>query len=45
MQEAGMEWFFRLTHEPSRLWRRYLVKGSKFVWNVFLELSRFKKFD
>jgi N-acetylglucosaminyldiphosphoundecaprenol N-acetyl-beta-D-mannosaminyltransferase len=45
MQEAGMEWFFRLTHEPSRLWRRYLVNGSQFVWNVFLELSRFKKFD
>jgi N-acetylglucosaminyldiphosphoundecaprenol N-acetyl-beta-D-mannosaminyltransferase len=45
MQEAGMEWFFRLTHEPRRLWRRYLVQGSKFAWNVALELLRFRKFE
>jgi N-acetylglucosaminyldiphosphoundecaprenol N-acetyl-beta-D-mannosaminyltransferase len=45
MQEAGMEWFFRLTHEPRRLWRRYLVQGSTFAWNVALELLRFRKFD
>ena len=29
MQENGLEWFFRLTHEPRRLWRRYLVDGIK----------------
>jgi N-acetylglucosaminyldiphosphoundecaprenol N-acetyl-beta-D-mannosaminyltransferase len=45
MQETGLEWFFRLTHEPRRLWRRYLVQGSKFVWNVSLELLRLRKFD
>lgn len=45
MQETGTEWFFRLTHEPRRLWRRYLVKGSKFVWNVSLELLKLRKFD
>ncbi|OBI43834.1 teichoic acid biosynthesis protein [Mycobacterium kyorinense] len=27
MQNAGLEWFFRLTHEPRRLARRYLVHG------------------
>ncbi len=25
MQEAGLEWVFRLAQEPGRLWRRYLV--------------------
>jgi N-acetylglucosaminyldiphosphoundecaprenol N-acetyl-beta-D-mannosaminyltransferase len=25
MQQAGMEWAFRLYQEPSRLWKRYLV--------------------
>ena len=45
MQEAGIEWFFRLTHEPRRLWRRYLIQGSNFVWNVSLELLRLRKFD
>ena len=45
MQEDGLEWFFRLVQEPRRLWRRYLVIGSKFVWNVSLELLGLKKFD
>jgi N-acetylglucosaminyldiphosphoundecaprenol N-acetyl-beta-D-mannosaminyltransferase len=44
MRENGLEWLFRLTHEPRRLWRRYLINGSKFVWNVSLELLGFKKF-
>jgi N-acetylglucosaminyldiphosphoundecaprenol N-acetyl-beta-D-mannosaminyltransferase len=25
MQRAGLEWLFRLWHEPRRLWRRYLL--------------------
>lgn len=25
MQRAGLEWAFRLTREPARLWRRYLL--------------------
>jgi N-acetylglucosaminyldiphosphoundecaprenol N-acetyl-beta-D-mannosaminyltransferase len=45
VQENGLEWFFRLTQEPRRLWRRYLVIGSKFVWNVSLELLSLRKFD
>ncbi|GAB3018740.1 WecB/TagA/CpsF family glycosyltransferase [Mycobacterium bourgelatii] len=27
MQRAGLEWFYRLTHEPRRLARRYLLQG------------------
>lgn len=27
MQRAGLEWFYRLTREPRRLARRYLVQG------------------
>jgi len=45
MQEIGMEWFYRLMHEPKRLWRRYLVNGPIFVWNVGLELTGLKKFN
>jgi N-acetylglucosaminyldiphosphoundecaprenol N-acetyl-beta-D-mannosaminyltransferase len=45
MQENGLEWFFRLSHEPRRLGRRYLVNGSKFAWNISLELLSIKKFD
>jgi exopolysaccharide biosynthesis WecB/TagA/CpsF family protein len=27
MQRIGLEWFYRLTHEPRRLARRYLLQG------------------
>jgi N-acetylglucosaminyldiphosphoundecaprenol N-acetyl-beta-D-mannosaminyltransferase len=40
VQENGLEWLFRLTHEPRRLWRRYLVNGSKFAWKVAEELLK-----
>ncbi len=37
MQDRGLEWLFRLVLEPRRLWRRYLVVGSSFVWAVWRE--------
>lgn len=34
MQNRGLEWAFRLWHEPRRLWRRYLVLNPLYVWMV-----------
>jgi exopolysaccharide biosynthesis WecB/TagA/CpsF family protein len=34
MRAAGLEWLHRLTTEPARLWRRYLVDGPK-VFSLF----------
>ncbi|MEJ7798596.1 MAG: WecB/TagA/CpsF family glycosyltransferase [Solirubrobacteraceae bacterium] len=31
MQSAGLEWVFRLVHEPRRLWRRYARYNPRFV--------------
>src|SRR4051812_21380067 len=31
MQGIGLEWLFRLTQEPRRLWKRYLVNNPLFV--------------
>jgi N-acetylglucosaminyldiphosphoundecaprenol N-acetyl-beta-D-mannosaminyltransferase len=45
MRENGLEWLFRLAAEPRRLWRRYLVMGPIFAWNVSLELLGLKVFD
>ena len=45
MREHGLEWLFRLIQEPRRLWRRYLIYGSKFAWNVSLELLNLKTFE
>lgn len=36
MQKAGLEWLHRLSSEPKRLWRRYLVLAPKFVLLNFL---------
>jgi N-acetylglucosaminyldiphosphoundecaprenol N-acetyl-beta-D-mannosaminyltransferase len=32
LRHVGLEWLFRLAVEPKRLWRRYLVGNSTFVW-------------
>ncbi len=32
MQNAGLEWFWRLLMEPRKLWKRYLTTNSEFIW-------------
>ena len=36
MRRLGLEWLFRLVSEPRRLWRRYLVGNSLFVWDLLV---------
>lgn len=31
IENAGLEWLYRLIKEPKRLWRRYIIGGMKFV--------------
>jgi N-acetylglucosaminyldiphosphoundecaprenol N-acetyl-beta-D-mannosaminyltransferase len=31
MQKAGLEWLFRLVHEPRRLWRRYIWNNPAYL--------------
>jgi N-acetylglucosaminyldiphosphoundecaprenol N-acetyl-beta-D-mannosaminyltransferase len=31
MQRMGLEWLYRLAHEPRRLWRRYLRYNPRFI--------------
>ncbi len=40
MQRAGLEWAFRLGSEPRRLWRRYLVGSSRFVYGTLTDRRR-----
>ncbi len=37
MQRSGLEWLWRLSSEPKRLWRRYLILAPKFVLLVASE--------
>ncbi len=32
MMKAGLEWFFRLCAEPRRLWRRYIIGNTRFIF-------------
>ena len=34
LQQRGLEWLYRLCQEPARLWKRYLVTNSVFMWLV-----------
>ena len=45
MREHGLEWLFRLYQEPRRLWRRYLIYNTQFVYYVCLELTGLRRFD
>ncbi|RYU46115.1 glycosyltransferase [Aliivibrio finisterrensis] len=35
MQNAGLEWLYRVIQEPRRMWKRYLVTNSTFAWLLF----------
>lgn len=34
----GLEWLYRLTQEPKRLWRRYLILNPRFIWRAARQL-------
>lgn len=38
MQQAGLEWLFRLLMEPRRLWRRYFKHNPRFLWKLWRQL-------
>lgn len=40
LQKVGLEWAFRLSMEPRRLWKRYLLHNSLFLYFVAEELVR-----
>jgi N-acetylglucosaminyldiphosphoundecaprenol N-acetyl-beta-D-mannosaminyltransferase len=44
MQNAGLEWLYRLIQEPKRLWQRYIILNPMYVWNIFLQYVGLKKF-
>lgn len=40
VRKLGLEWLWRLLHEPRRLWRRYLVDDLPFLWLIAGEIWR-----
>jgi N-acetylglucosaminyldiphosphoundecaprenol N-acetyl-beta-D-mannosaminyltransferase len=43
MQMIGLEWAYRLTHEPKRLWRRYTRYNPRFVTGFAKQLATSKR--
>ena len=39
MQNHNLEWLYRLIQEPRRLFKRYLVTNSKFIWKTMIRGS------
>jgi N-acetylglucosaminyldiphosphoundecaprenol N-acetyl-beta-D-mannosaminyltransferase len=40
MQARGLEWFYRLTREPMRLWKRYLFLNPMYLTLLAAQLTR-----
>lgn len=38
MQNNGLEWFYRFLQEPGRMWKRYLVTNTLFLYYFLCEL-------
>lgn len=37
MQKKGLEWFYRLIKEPRRMWKRYIIGNTKFIYYILKE--------
>jgi len=42
MQKAGLEWIFRITQDPKRLWKRYFVGFFKFGLMILPAIAYYK---
>ena len=45
LQDAGLEWAYRLYSEPKRLWRRYLKNNPVFVARAAAQLTGLRKYQ
>jgi N-acetylglucosaminyldiphosphoundecaprenol N-acetyl-beta-D-mannosaminyltransferase len=44
VKRAGLQWLHRLSQEPSRLWKRYLLNNPRFLWHIGLQLARVRSY-
>jgi len=43
MQKAALEWFYRLVQEPRRMFKRYFVTNSLYIWLLTRQMLRKKR--
>lgn len=44
LQNVGLEWLYRLSREPKRLWKRYAYLNPLYLWLLALQLVGIKRF-
>jgi N-acetylglucosaminyldiphosphoundecaprenol N-acetyl-beta-D-mannosaminyltransferase len=44
MQDRGLEWLFRLSREPGRLWRRYLYLNPAYCLLILAQMLKLDKY-
>jgi len=42
VQHFGLEWCYRLLSEPGRLWKRYLISNTQFIYLSMIDLLKSK---
>jgi len=45
MQQRGLEWLYRLSQEPRRLWRRYLILNPLFILFYLGQRLKLRKYE
>ena len=45
LQRLGLEWLYRLTREPRRLWKRYALLNPAYLALLALQATRLRRFD
>ena len=43
IQDSGLEWAYRLAHEPRRLWRRYMRYNPRFMYGFARQLAQHRR--
>jgi N-acetylglucosaminyldiphosphoundecaprenol N-acetyl-beta-D-mannosaminyltransferase len=43
IQNLGLEWCYRLISEPGRLWKRYLISNSRFIYLSIIDFTCSKR--
>jgi N-acetylglucosaminyldiphosphoundecaprenol N-acetyl-beta-D-mannosaminyltransferase len=45
IKQAGLQWLHRLCQEPARLWKRYLINNTSFIWRIVFQFFGLRHYD
>lgn len=44
VKRAGLQWLHRVIQDPRRLWKRYLINNSAFLWQMGLQFAGVRRY-